>query len=454
MTCCPDPSPWTPQHRALWSRVAAHAFQNPAIDLDFAHRLARDRSWTLAYTLAAIEEYRRFCFLAVVSPTPVTPSEEVDEVWHQHLLYSRDYWDGWCGVALGRSLHHDPTPGGRQAALTYRAQYASTLALYETYFGPPPEAFWPASHRRFRAPRFRTIDRDRALVIPRATFGLRRARLLIAGLLACLPGAARAQTLNPLDWSGTPFLELMAVLSAVSLVVAFNKREAIRSEGGDQRTGRPLDAIETAFLVGGAARAADAAIVERFDTPLADAVPVLRGERKEAAWRRDEVARLQYRLAGVHASLVDRGLVPSEERCGRIRVAVLKALSPVMLLGLVKLAVGLSRDRPVGFLVILLVMLVAAGFAIGARPRRTRLGDAALALCREKAARAARAPMPGELALAFALAGPAVLAGTSAAPYGVLLRKLNDSGDGGGGDGGGDGGGGGCGGGGCGGCSS
>ena len=451
MASCPDSSPWTVSRGALWQRIRAHPFADSVISLDFARRLARDRCWSLAYTNAAIEEYRRFCFLAVISPTPVTPSEEVDEVWHQHLLYSRDYWDGWCGVALGRALHHDPTPGGPQADQLYRHQYAATLALYEGFFGPPPETFWPATHKRFRAPRFRTIDRNRAIVIPRATVGLGRARVLIAAAIASIPGAARAQTLNPLDWSGTRFLQLMFVLSAAAIWFAVRRRHAIRAEGGRDWAGGPLDAIETAFLVGGAARAADTAIVERFDTPNADAVPPIRGVRKEAAWRRDQVARLQHKVAGVHDALVGRGLVPSEQRCRRLRLTVLVILSPILLLGLVKLDVGLSRDRPVGYLWILLFFLIVAGLAIASRPRRTLRGDAALARCREQAARAARAPVPGELAIAFALGGAAVLAGTAAAPYGLLLRKLDDGGDGGSGGCGTDGGG--CGGG-CGGCSS
>ena len=120
-------------------------------------------------------EYGRFCFLAVVSPTPVTPSEEVDEVWHLHLTYSRDYWDVWCGAVLQAPLHHDPTPGGAAAQAVYRAQYAETLALYEGFFGLPPEALWPATHRRFGArPRFRVVDCDAVITLPRPDTLLRR----------------------------------------------------------------------------------------------------------------------------------------------------------------------------------------------------------------------------------------------------------------------------------------
>ena len=170
----PDPSPWTPSLAALRGRIEAHPF-DPGILLGFTRRLARDHGWPLPFACDAVREYGRFCFLAVASPNPVTPSEEVDEVWHLHLTYSRDYWDVWCGAVLQAPLHHDPTPGGVAAQARFRAQYAETLALYEGFFGPPPEAFWPATHRRFGArPRFRVVDGDAVLTLPRPGTLLRR----------------------------------------------------------------------------------------------------------------------------------------------------------------------------------------------------------------------------------------------------------------------------------------
>ena len=74
----------------------------------FAKRLSRENGWSIHYTARAIAEYNRFVYLAAVSPTPVTPSEVVDKVWHLHLLYTRSYWQGLCAEVLGRPLHHDP----------------------------------------------------------------------------------------------------------------------------------------------------------------------------------------------------------------------------------------------------------------------------------------------------------------------------------------------------------
>ncbi len=160
-----DEPAWTPAREALWRRIAEHDFE-PETPLNFTHRLARDHGWSLEDARAAVDAYRRFCFLAMVSPMPVTPSEIVDEVWHQHLIYSRDYWVVWCGETLQAPLHHDPTPGGPEAQMTYRAQYADTLALHEQFFGAPPEALWPATHLRFGRPRYHVTDRRRWLIVP------------------------------------------------------------------------------------------------------------------------------------------------------------------------------------------------------------------------------------------------------------------------------------------------
>ena len=80
----------------------------------------------------------------------VTPSDAVDQAWHLHLTYTRDYWQAFCPQVLGSDLHHGPTKGGPAERHRFYHQYAATLAAYEAAFGtaPPPE-IWPAARRRF-----------------------------------------------------------------------------------------------------------------------------------------------------------------------------------------------------------------------------------------------------------------------------------------------------------------
>jgi len=95
-------------------------------------------------------EYKRFCYLAITAEHEVTPSDAVDQVWHLHLTYSRDYWQEFCPQVLGEDLHHGPTAGGEAERERYYDQYAATLASYEAAFdaAPPPD-IWPHAQRRF-----------------------------------------------------------------------------------------------------------------------------------------------------------------------------------------------------------------------------------------------------------------------------------------------------------------
>lgn len=77
----------------LWQRIAAHRIGPADASFTFAARLARENRWSLADAENVIEEYRRFCYLAMTAGHEVTPSDAVDQAWHLHLTYSRDYWE-------------------------------------------------------------------------------------------------------------------------------------------------------------------------------------------------------------------------------------------------------------------------------------------------------------------------------------------------------------------------
>ena len=93
--------------------------------------------------LVKVDEYRRFLHLAVTAPHPVTPSNVVDEVWHTHLMFTRDYWLRFKPL-LPAPLHHEPGDGTPASDAHFRSQYTRTLDLYHVTFGqvPPPEV-WP-----------------------------------------------------------------------------------------------------------------------------------------------------------------------------------------------------------------------------------------------------------------------------------------------------------------------
>ncbi|MBO9712918.1 MAG: hypothetical protein J7495_08385 [Sphingomonas sp.] len=157
--------------------------------LSFAQRLARENGWTQAHAERVILEYKKFCFLAATEGREVTPSDAVDQAWHLHLTYTRDYWERFCPRVLGCKLHHGPTAGGADERNRHFAQYAETLRCYERQFGSPPADIWPeARHLLVEAPRARRVHPREMLILPR--------RAAWAALLAALAAAA----LVPLLW--------------------------------------------------------------------------------------------------------------------------------------------------------------------------------------------------------------------------------------------------------------
>ena len=226
---------WTESLRDLWQRIERHDFE-ASVDLSFTRRLARDKAWSLSFARGVILEYRRFCFLAIAGVDPVTPSEEVDEVWHQHLTYSRDYWNVWCRDVLARPLHHDPTLGGPAEQNRFRAQYASTLARYENFFGAPPEAYWPPVRASAALPDIR-CGTERVVASP-------------GGAVAADQRQAGDAMTNPLDWTAGPFLSLYVLLALIAgIFVVMGRRSlgppALRTQDHD------LGLLDLAWLAGG-----------------------------------------------------------------------------------------------------------------------------------------------------------------------------------------------------------
>ena len=114
-----------------------------------SQRLARENDWSLDFTLRVLSEYKRFLLLAVTADHVVTPSEQVDQAWQQHLLYTARY-RRFCRNVLGRRFDHNPSSGGAEERARYIAAYELTLASYERSFGEPvPSDIWPSSERRF-----------------------------------------------------------------------------------------------------------------------------------------------------------------------------------------------------------------------------------------------------------------------------------------------------------------
>jgi len=134
----------------LLERIESFSLDEPDAALPFTARLAREQGWSHAFAARVVREYRRFVYLAMTAGHAVTPSEEVDQAWHLHLVYTRSYWQKFCGEVLGRELHHEPTTGGARESGKFVNWYSKTLDSYQTTFGEPaPREIWPAPAERF-----------------------------------------------------------------------------------------------------------------------------------------------------------------------------------------------------------------------------------------------------------------------------------------------------------------
>lgn len=163
-----------PMQDPLWARIEAYEFDALDPGEPFAARLARENRWSDDYAERVIEEYRRFCYLAIRAGHPVVPSDQVDQVWHMHMGYSRDYWQVYCANVLGDDLHHSPARTDAADAAQCRAWYEATLATYERISGErPPADIWTEADIRFgRDGAMRRVSAAEYLIIRRPPKGL------------------------------------------------------------------------------------------------------------------------------------------------------------------------------------------------------------------------------------------------------------------------------------------
>ncbi len=150
----------------LWNEIKSFELDEPEISLSFTDRLARENGWTIEYSTRAIIEYKKFIFLLTISNHPLTPSDQVDQVWHLHLLYTQSYWEDFCENVIKQKIHHGPTKGGEIEKTKYTNWYEKTKELYfETFRTETPKDIWPTSEIRFSEIEFERVNVKRNWII-------------------------------------------------------------------------------------------------------------------------------------------------------------------------------------------------------------------------------------------------------------------------------------------------
>eukprot|EP00164_Ancoracysta_twista_P002323 GFYU01003070.1.p1 GENE.GFYU01003070.1~~GFYU01003070.1.p1 ORF type:complete len:470 (-),score=154.30 GFYU01003070.1:88-1497(-) len=119
----------------------------------FSKILATEQSVSLDVAKRFVYEYKKFVFLCTVSRTPVTPSEEVDQVWHMHLADTKGYAN-MCRLLIENGmkvpfLDHNPTVGGDSEKIKYSVQYDKTIQRLNDWWGTVDTLAWPSNEQRF-----------------------------------------------------------------------------------------------------------------------------------------------------------------------------------------------------------------------------------------------------------------------------------------------------------------
>jgi uncharacterized protein (TIGR04222 family) len=402
------------QQIELYKRIQAFALDRPDSQLSFSQRLAKDNGWSLGYTQRAIEEYKKFIFLAVAAGHPVTPSDQIDQVWHLHLTYTRLYWQEFCPKILQTTLHHEPTRGGSSEQLKFGSWYSKTLESYEQFFGHiPPIDIWPKPKDRFgRDLHFIRINTQQSWVLSKPNFTvsvkpqLRKIGIFtfLAFLSLMITGCQIiSQIPNPMNFTGPEFLTFYISLGVMGIALAAWLRFSLCLVSTNTKQQPDLNTYEIAFLAGGNHRLIMAAITslvkQGYVEVLKEKSPFGRTQSKlvvtgkidaiadpvEKAVAQDILAtdgaieQVFRKSTGmkdsIRARLEQLGLFLSDAQA--FKAQIYPSLIVVILLGigLCKMAVGISRDKPVGLLLICIFGLLVLGARFFVKPQRSRYGE-------------------------------------------------------------------------------
>lgn len=106
--------------------------------------LIYNKQWDRSEAIEAILQYKRFVFLMKkYEGIELPPSVDIDEVWHAHILHTKEYFE-FSKEYFGKYLHHNPGKMGNLKTYLERKQYAEsyqkkfdqyTQGLYQQEFG-------------------------------------------------------------------------------------------------------------------------------------------------------------------------------------------------------------------------------------------------------------------------------------------------------------------------------
>ncbi|CAJ0703234.1 hypothetical protein LMG18091_03881 [Ralstonia wenshanensis] len=453
--------------QACLLRLSQYSPDAPDAPVPYSQRLAEAEGWSRLYTLTVIEEYKRFAYLAVFAGHPVTPSEAIDAAWHLHLQYSKEYWTVFCGEVLRAPLHHAPGIGAQDEDDTYAQHYQQTIDSYRRTFGvEPPADVWPvpepaqpdgapeAARRAPHPPPLATPPRTSTArsIIPSVW--------LLIGVILLVITTNIASDFDVLNFPGPRFLAFYLGVSVMAclLIRGLHRAAYDRQPWGaaDGNVPRQLAPAEAALINGDATRMAQVATLALLDAgAIRVASPAKRKRDRNTyvvanetpmphchvnAWtwlarqpqRRSPWPAFRDRFLDEAIDMTDRlrheGWMWAAGAMRATTVAAWAIGLSVLWLGVIKVFVGLSRERPVMWLLVemalfgivywcVTVQLIGVG-----RAGPTAGARAALDVHRQRSQQAPKASLStSDLLWLAAFGGTSVLANTVWAGYRPMM---------------------------------
>lgn len=91
--------------------------------------------WSEMQAEHACQRYLKFLYLVWLYPDhPLIPTQEIDRVWHCHILHTRQYQQD-CQTLFGCYLDHVPCANPEQLDPSLLIAFEQTKILFERHFG-------------------------------------------------------------------------------------------------------------------------------------------------------------------------------------------------------------------------------------------------------------------------------------------------------------------------------
>lgn len=224
------------KNQELWNKLQDLNLDDPNAAFSLSQRLARENGWSIDYSKRVIDEYKKFLYLSVVEDFSLTPSDEVDQAWHLHMIYTNSYWNDLCKNTLSVNIHHGPTKGGESEKNKYNDQYAKTLELYKETFGhDAPGDIWPDIKKRFSNIVYRRVNMHENFVLNKSKAERYMLLFVIAPILFLL--SFIFMSARGVNW-GKAFLVMFFILIFIFIIrgvwryINRNNRNIGGSSGG------------------------------------------------------------------------------------------------------------------------------------------------------------------------------------------------------------------------------